>query len=179
MTIKEKLYRKFAEHRFEKRYKRITKDVKRFNGFISNSKEYLILMPFDNEAFREAYSVALYLQLHKKNVSLIIFREFTNVFAEKKNYRFFVLKTRAFEEDLTLQEKLIAYLSDLDFDVFIDLMPNETFFTKLLAMNTKAKYKIAVFERESEKLYDILLNEKPSNNLEKSFGNLLNSLQMF
>ncbi len=179
MTLKEKILHKIDSIKFKNEYKRVSASPKKFNAFIAESRDYIFLMPPDENAFREALAISAYFKLHKKNVTLVLPEHFVNTITYKEDYTFIVYSSNASNPDLRPDEQLLAACGEKEYDVLFDLTNDERLFYLFLAMKIKAEFKIALFEKENEKIYNLLFNEPVGNNLEKSFRNLLNSIQMF
>ena len=179
MTIKEKIYRKIGEYRFEKEYKKYSPEQKKFSSFLSASHDFVFLMPSEEYALREAVNIAAYFKVHRKNVTLILPEHFVNLISARVDYRFIPFSLADVNPDGLPGENFTAKFKSNVYDVFFDLNYLESLFTDAIAMRTNAKFKIALFKKEKEKIFNLLLNEPPANNLEKSFRNLLNSIRMF
>ncbi len=179
MPIKEKIYRQIHKFRFEKEYKKYESEKKNFNGFISSSNNVAFLMPCEETAFRAAMNIAVYFKIHKKNITLFLPEHFRNLVTGAADYVFFTLPADQIESELLPPENLLRKINDAAFDILFDLTIAEKLFMSALALKIPAEFKVALFRKEKEKIYNLLFNQQSSNNLEKSFRNLLNSIQMF
>ena len=179
MSLLGKAYRKIGEMKFRKRYAGYNPEPRKFNNFISDSFDIAVILPSDEKAFHDAFNIARYLKIHKKNVTLILPEHFVNLIHNKEDYFFIPVSEIRSDKFGLPDENLLLKLTERKFDVLFDLSVNDSLFISYIALTINADYKIALFSKSAEKIYNFSFGKNSENNFENSFENLLNSIRMF
>jgi hypothetical protein len=149
-----------------------------FSSVFQKSFSFLILMPVDDKDFRLSTPVLEYLKEQKKNIIVL-----TNDFRISLLPTFF--KANAVEHGLKDTTKLklptrniISKLSNMRFDVIIDLNRREEIFYKYVTKALNVPVKIGFVYPDSDSYFNLQIANSKSEP-EISYNNLLNCLKMF
>ena len=135
-------------------------------------------MPLDEKDFRLVFPILEYLREQRKNIIVL-----TNDFRISLLQPYF--KTNAIEhgiKDITKlnlpSKNLLNKLSNMRFDVIIDMNRKEVLYYSFIAKSLNAQVKIGFVRSDSDKYFNFqVVNNQ--NDPEISFQNLLNCLKMF
>ncbi len=168
-----------GEKLLEREIKKTDVSPKKYSEVFGNAIDVSFLLPEDNLFFSPALDVARFVKIHKKNVTLILPDHKKNLLADSFDYQFVTYNQTSVSQLGVVSSSFGENLKKKRFDIFIDLTCEETLFYRSLALNVAAEIKMALFGKEkSEKIYNLLFDADKTN-YEKSYRNLLNSLQMF
>jgi len=149
-----------------------------FSSIFTKTYTFLILMPLDEKDFRLVFPILEYLREQRKNIIVL-----TNDFRISLLQPYF--KTNAIEhgiKDITKlnlpSKNLLNKLSNMRFDVIIDMNRKEVLYYSFIAKSLNAQVKIGFVRSDSDKYFNFqVVNNQ--NDPEISFQNLLNCLKMF
>jgi hypothetical protein len=135
-------------------------------------------MPLDEKDFRLVFPILEYLREQRKNIIVL-----TNDFRISLLQPYF--KTNAIEHGIKEMTKLnlpsknlLNKLSNMRFDVIIDMNRKEVLYYSFIAKSLNAQVKIGFVRSDSDKYFNFqVVNNQ--NDPEISFQNLLNCLKMF
>lgn len=178
MKMLENLKKKIARHLIKKRYlSRHDKSVA-FNKIVSDSLDFLVVMPANDDEFIHSAEVLRYLLIHKKNVSLFIPEHKINVLSDKSRFKCIPYVPSNITRFFLPDDRLSEELGRLAFDVVIDLNRKENVFLSAAANIVDSNCRIGFSREFSEKLYNLQVVNS-SENPEIAFRNFLNFLKMF
>jgi hypothetical protein len=149
-----------------------------FSSVFQKSFSFLVLMPADDRDFRLSTPVLEYLKEQKKNIVVL-----TNDFRISLLPTYF--KTNAVEygiKDITKLKlptrNIINKLTNMRFDVIIDLNREEEIFYTYITKALNAPVKIGFVNSDSDNYFNMQIAHS-KNGPEISYNNLLNCLKMF
>jgi len=149
-----------------------------FNDFNKNALNYLVIIPENDEDFKNSFIVVKHLVELKKNVTLFISEHRYSLVPEREKYRVMSFSmqqmTRLRLPDEILREKL----QKKQFDVVLNLNRYDDVFFNAITFLFNASYRVGFKNGEISDFFSLQvpLNEK---NSKLSYENLLNSLKMF
>ncbi len=153
-------------------------EEKKFNKFISEAKDYLIIFPTNDIDFHNGINIAKYFIMEKKNVTIFIRDIKRNSIVLTNDFKTIEYGIDDISKFGLPNKKLKAELQKYDFDILIDLEREENLFINGIISLAKAKYKVGFKKSGTDKLHNFqIINSRL--NSEISYRNLLNSLRMF
>ena len=169
----------FGEKLLEREIKKKDIPLKNFSELFENAVDVSFLLPEDDLFFKPALDVARFVKIHKKNVTLILPEHKKNLPANNFDYQFITINRTSVSQLGLVSPSFGEILKKKRYDIFIDLTCEESLFYMSVALNISSEIKLALFEKKkSEEIYNLLFDADKTN-YEKSYRNLLNSLQMF
>lgn len=162
----------------KKKYWKSSNHLVNFNGKISQSIDFLFIMPGNEHDFRNSLELVRYFLIHNKNITLILPEHRVNLIQEKEKYKFITYNMLDFSKLKLPVKTLIDKIRKQDYDVTIDLNYRENPFYIALTVLSKAGIKVG-FSNEKTDLYLGLQFFHSSTNVEAVYRNFLNFLRMF
>jgi hypothetical protein len=149
-----------------------------FTSFFDNAFTFFIAMPGDDRDFTYSLSVLNFLADYKKS-ALVMTKDFKVSLLPQK------FRTRAIDysdKDITKwklpSKRLVDKLSEMQFNVSIDLNRKENLFYSYSSNLVQAPLKIGFAKPDSDKFYNLQIKNE-EDNPEISYENFLNCLKMF
>ena len=157
--------------------KRRKRFVQKFNGILSNAKNYVLLMPEDETDFQNALVVAEYLISKKFQVSLVANNLALHFIKNKSPFRleeyYPADKNRLGFPKIKLLQRLKIY----SYDTLISLEREPSFFQEVCADQLQSEIKIGSMNSGNGKIYSVLLSIKNEDSVD-FYKNFLNCLQL-
>lgn len=149
-----------------------------FNNFTKNALTYLVIIPENDEDFKNSFVIVKYLMEMKKSVTLFISEHRYSLVPEREKYRVlsFSLQqmTRLKLPDTLLREKL----QKKEFDVILNLNRYDDVFFNSAAFLFKSTFRVGFKNGEISEYLSLQVPQNKKNS-KISYENLLNSLKMF
>jgi hypothetical protein len=149
-----------------------------FNNFTKEAINYLVIVPENDEDFKNSFMIIKYLAEKGKSVTLFISEHMYSIIPEKERYRVLSFSFQQMNKlripDPILREKL----GKRTFDVVLNLNRCNDIFLNSITFLVNTSYRVGFKNNEISEYFNlqIPLNE---NNSKISYENLLNSLKMF
>ncbi len=164
-----------ATYFIKRKYLGIVTGTMSYNSFFTSAEKLLILVPekMSSEGFGK---IANFLEKSGKKYELVVDNKRVEEFAQ---YHSQIIAINEDERNwLKLPKKsLREKISSKDFDIVIDLEIEENLLYSTLSNLATTKVKVGFKKENSDLYYNFQI--LPEINSEISYGNLLNSLQMF
>jgi hypothetical protein len=177
MIMLEKIKYKIALFLVKRRYLKNLAPVA-FADFNKKALSYLVVVPENDEDFKNSFLVIRYLVSLGKSVTLFISEHKYSVIPEKERYKVlsfsFQQMTKLKIPDPILCEKL----AKRNFDVILNLNRQESLFISAVCFIVNSTYRVG-FKNGAISNYFNLQIPQNENNSKISYENLLNSLKMF
>ena len=172
------LKEKIAEKVIAKQLKDQNFEQHTFTGFFKSSYTFFVAMPEEDRDFTYSLPILNFLAENKKS-AMILTRDFKVSLLPQR------FKSKAIEyseKDITKWKlparQLIDKLSEMQFNVSIDLNRKDSLFHSYIANIVKTPLKIGFVKSDSDKFYNFqIINHE--DNPEISYQNFLNCLKMF
>ncbi len=169
---------KIAEKVVDKQLKTHHFEQHTFTDFFTKAFTFFIAMPEDERDFTYSLSVLNYIADNKKS-AMVLTKDFKVSLLPQK------FRARAIEygeKDITRwtlpSKKLIDRLTEMQFNVSVDLNRKENLFNSYTSNLVQAPLKVGFAKNDSDKFYNIqIINEE--DNPEISYENFLNCLKIF
>jgi len=169
---------KIAEIVVDKQLKTHRFEQHTFTDFFNKAFTFFIAMPEDERDFTYSLSVLNYIADNKKS-AMVLTKDFKVSLLPQK------FRARAIEygmKDITRwklpSKKLTDRLTEMQFNVSIDLNRKENLFNSYTSNLVQAPLKVGFAKNDSDKFYNVqIINEE--DNPEISYENFLNCLKMF
>lgn len=149
-----------------------------FNGILSNSLTFFIIMPEDPLEFTKSLVIIKFLLEKRKSVTVILHESKLNLFSGKEDVTFIKFKDET-KSRLNLPVKpFVRILKNKEYDVVMDLNRSSDVFLTAVANIVKTSIKIGFEQQKTEDYYDIRIvnsNEDP----DLIYTNYINFLKMF
>ena len=172
----EQIKNKIAEHKTLKLCRNNSK-TKRFNGFISKAETFLILIPNTLEPHK-ILKIIEYLNIAQKQIYIFSTIEFYNsVFHQLKTH----LVDYAEEDKNSFKlpnEALSNRLKKMEFDVVVDLHPEESMFFSAAANIVHSNFRIGFQKKNGDHFYNVQL-EVTEPKSDEIYQKMLAVLRMF
>ncbi|MFH1198247.1 MAG: hypothetical protein V1720_21265 [bacterium] len=172
------LKQKIAKLLLHHKVKSIERASQPYNKFISRSLDYLIIMPKNEQDFKNGLSVLEYFIHHKKNISVFIPDVKFNFIPHKSGLNIIDFSLDDITKLNMPGKGLQQRLKNRTCDVLIDLNLEDEVFYDAVVLMVESKYKIGFEKPDSDRYYNFQV-PKSENNSDFSYRNLLNSLKMF
>ena len=121
----EKVKRQISKYLVAKNFFKRTRQIINFNAFMSNSIDFLFLMPLDDADFRQCFDLIKYFIIHKKNVTIFLPEHKYNLIPQKEKYKIVTYNIHEITRFSLPSASLIENLKRKSFDVVIDLNRSE------------------------------------------------------
>lgn len=174
----ENIKKQAAKFLVRKKTPQIEFNQRNFTSVLAKTYSFLIIMPLDERDFRMVFPILEYLREQRKNIVIM-----TNDFRISLLQPYF--KTNAIEhglKDVTKlnlpSKNLLHKISNMRFDVVIDMNRDEVLFYSIIAKSVNAQVKIGFVRTDSDNYFNFQV-EGSRNDPEISYQNLLNCLKMF
>ncbi len=174
----DELKKKLGFFVLKRKFLKNNNSVQNFNNFIRNSKNYIFILPMEDDYFNDSFEVIKYFQKSGKNITLFLLAHKVNSFNINPKYNYISYSFVDINKIGLPSKSFIQKFSASEFDVLIDLQPTYDLFLSAIVSSTKAEYKVGVQKEKLNNLYNFNL-KKSINGTEISYKNLLNSLKMF
>lgn len=174
----EKIKFNLAHYLIRKKYLVLKSVPFTFNGILSNSSSYLIIMPEDTLEFTKSLVLIKFLLENEKSVTVLLHESKLNLFPVKENVTFikFMDETKS---RLNLPVKpFIKMLQNKEFDVVMDLNRSSNVFSTAVANIVKSRVKVGFEQQKREDYYDIRIVNS-SEDPDQIYTNYINFLKMF
>jgi len=174
----DKIKKKIAVSLIKRKYINKGSEPVVFNDFFKKAINYLVIMPENDEDFKNSFAVIKELAEKGKSITLFIPEHRYSLIPAKEKYRVLSYSiqhvSKLFIPDVILQEKL----RKKSFDVILNLNIRDNLFLDSSAFILNSSYRVGFKKGDFSNFYtlQIPLNENNSN---ISYENLLNSLKMF
>ncbi|MFA4923401.1 MAG: hypothetical protein WC557_04330 [Ignavibacteriaceae bacterium] len=151
--------------------------IQKFNGVLSNAKNFVLLMPENETDFQNALSVAEFLLSKKLHVTLVANNLAMHLIKDKSPYRL--------EEYYPTDEnklgfpklKLLRRLKIYSYDALISLEKEPSSFQKFCADNLSAEVKIGLAVPGNSKIYSVQISINSADSID-FYKIFLNCLQL-
>jgi hypothetical protein len=174
----EKIKFSLAHYIIRKKYMVIKNVPVTFNGILSNSSTFFIIMPNDPVEFSKSSVLINFLLENCKVVTVLLHESKSNLISEKENVSIikFMDETKS---RLNLPVKpFVKMLQNKEFDVVMDLNRSSDVFLTAVANIVKASVKVGFEQPKTEDYYDIrIVNSNQDYDL--IYTNYINFLKMF
>lgn len=134
------------------------KSIQKFNGLLTGAKNYLLIMPENQDNFIEAVHVAEWLLSRKVNVAMVINNLTVHLLKDKSQYRL----EEYFPTDKSRlglpKAKLINRLKALRYDALLGLDKENTQFQNLLARKLLADSKVGIKIPGGENVFQVQID---------------------
>lgn len=178
MSMFEKIKYKLAVRTIKNKYIKSAGKPQAFNNFTKNALNYLVIIPDNDEDFKNSQTILKYLLEQKKSVTLFISEHRYSVIPEREKYRVlsFSLQqvTKLRLPDPILKEKLIKK----SFDVILNLNRYDDVFYDAAAFMVNSSFRVGFKNGEISEFLSLQIPQNEKNS-KISYENLLNSLKMF
>lgn len=174
----ENIKKRIAIYLIKKRYINKNQSPVAFADFNKKALSYLVIVPENDEDFKNSFLVIRYLVSIGKSVTLFISEHKYSVIPEKEKYKVLSFSIQQMTKlnipDPILSEKL----SKRSFDVVLNLNRQDNLFINAVPFIVNSTYRVG-FKNGAISDYFNLQLPLNENNSKISYENLLNSLKMF
>jgi len=161
-----------------RKYSNKAKGQRSFKNNFSANYNFLLLMPENEEHFRESQKVIEFLIGRKKNVSLFI-RDFkVSLLRKKEKLSIIDYGINDFTKLYLPAKRICEVIAEKKIDVVIDLNLEDNIYCNVAATYSTAEFYVGFTRGKPDKFFNLLIVNN-ENNPAFSYENLLNSLQMF
>jgi hypothetical protein len=169
---------KIAEKVVDKQLKAHHFEPHTFTDFFGRAFTFFIVMPDDDRDFNYSLSILSFLAEYKKS-AVVMTKDFkVSLLPQKFRGRAVEYSERDITKLKLPSKKFADKLSEMQFNVSIDLNRSENLFYSISSNLVKAPLKIGFAKPDSDKFYNLqILNHE--DNPEISYENFLNCLKMF
>lgn len=174
----EKIKFNLAHYLIRKKYLVIKSVPVTFNGILSNSSTFFIIMPVEPLEFSKSYMLIKYLLENHKVVTVLLHESKLGLILEKENMSIIKYMDET-KSRLNLPVKpFVRMLQNKEFDVVLDLNRSSDVFTAAVANIVKSKVKVGFEQQKTEDYYDIRI-VNCSQDYDLIYTNYINFLKMF
>jgi hypothetical protein len=174
----DKIKLKIAHYVINKKYvKRMNQPIS-YNKIISNSINFFIIMPKDDNDFYHSLELIRYFQLHHKILTLFLPEYKYNLIPEKEKYRYISYHNEQVNRFNLPKKSLIHRLNNKEFEIVIDLNKHEDVFFSAISNIVQSKLKIGFNKERSESYYNLQISGANGTG-ELIYKNFLSFLLMF
>jgi len=178
LKIIEKIKKELGHSIALKKYSHKAKEQKSFKNNFTGNYNFLLLMPVNEEHFRESFKVIEFLVARQKNVTLFI-RDFkVSLLKKKDKLNIIDYGINDFTKLYLPSKKICEVIAEKKIDVVIDLNLEDNIYCNVAATHSTAEFYIGFTRGKQDKFFNLLIVNN-ENNPAFSYENLLNSLQMF
>lgn len=174
----EKLKYRIAVYHIKRKYIKKNTSPIPFNNFSKEAISYLVIVPENDEDFKNSFLIIRYLAEKGKSVTLFISEHRYSLIPEKEKYRVLSFSiqqmTRFRIPDPILREKL----AKRTFDVVLNLNRCNDVFLNSITFLVNTSYRVGFKNNEISDYFNLQIPQN-ENNSKISYENLLNSLKMF
>jgi hypothetical protein len=172
------LKNKIAEKVVEKRLNDIHFEPHTFTDFFGRAYTFFVAMPDEDKDFTYSLAVLNYLADHKKS-SMVLTRDFkVSLLPQKYRGRAIEYSEKDINQWKLPSKRLSDKLSEMQFNVSIDLNRKENLFYSFSSNLVKAPLRIGFAKTDADKFYNLqVINGE--DNPQISYENFLNCLKMF
>lgn len=149
-----------------------------FSTLLKKAHTFIVFMPDDEVDFHHSIKVLDYLNQQAKNVTIMTKDFRVSLINPKLRQGLIEYEIRDISKIKLPTKKLIAKLSEKNFDVVIDLNRNENLFYSFAVSQVRSKLKIGFEKKNSDKFYNFQVAFKGTEP-EEAYKYLVNCLQMF
>lgn len=174
----EKVKKGIGRFLIKKRYLKKPRESKNFNGFFTNCKDIVLLMPHDNSGFHHAENFAKNLQSISKRVILVMPELGLNLLQNKQDFVIYDFKLTDINPYNLPEKNFTSKLKSITCDVIIDLNHSTSNFISSVLFEIDADFRVGFTKPNSDLYYNFQVKYDEINP-DISLKNLLNSLQMF
>lgn len=174
----ENLKKKYAHFIIRRHYLEKNATPINYNRILTDSIDFLFIMPKDDKDFFHAMDILRYFLIHKKVITLFLPEYKYNLVPEKEKYKCLSFMPGDITRFNLPNHELKKRLHSQEFDVVIDLNRDGDIFFSAVANSVRAKVR-AGFSREMfGKYYNLLINQSAGEG-ESSYRSFLTYLKMF
>jgi hypothetical protein len=160
-------------------HKELKENIKQiFNKFFTDSHDFFIIMPEQEEQFKQALKVVDFIYQSKKNITLFLVDYQYNLFADNKIYDLIYFQKDDKNWFNLPNLSILQKVNEHTYDIAVDLSLDDNVFTPFIINKVKSKFRIGFKKNHSDLYYNFIV-EPDKINSEISYKNLLNSLKLF
>jgi len=152
--------------------------IKNYAGSISNAAKVLIVLPTTAEDILKSLDIPAFFVDNKRKVILLGDEKLQHVAQEEHSFEIITYDEESFSKFGLPKKELVSKLKNLEFDVVLDLNRDNNLFLGILANIPKSGIIVGFKKNEADNFYNFQIGNN-QNNAEISYGNFLNSIQMF
>jgi len=172
------LKNKIAEKVIDKQLKTHKFEPHTFTGFFNKAYTFFVAMPEDDRDFSYSLSVLNFLAVNNKS-AMVMTKDFkVSLLPQKFRGRAIEYSEKDVNKWNLPSKRLVDKLSEMQFNVSIDLNRKESLFYSYSSNLVQSPMKIGFAKEDSDKFYNLqIINHEE--NPEISYQNFLNCLKMF
>ncbi|MDQ7818274.1 MAG: hypothetical protein RDU14_14705 [Melioribacteraceae bacterium] len=174
----DKIKLKIAHFVINKKYVKRMDEPISYNKIVSNSINFFIVMPKDDNDFYHSLEVIRYFQLHHKIITLFLSEHKYNLVPEKEKYRYISYHNEMVNRFNLPNKSLVQRLNRKEFEIVIDLNKNEDVFFSAVSNIVQSKLKIGFNKERSENYYNLQITGSNGDS-ELIYKSFLSFLLMF
>ena len=174
----DKVKKQISKFIVNRNYLKKSKQIINFNTFMTNSIDFLFLMPNDDSDFRNCFDLIKYFVIHKKNVTIFLPEYKYNIIPQKEKYKIITYNIQEVTKFGLPTNSLIENLKRKSFDVVVDLNRGDDILYAAIINIVEADYKVGFSKSNSDNYYNFQVLGNESNS-EDAYRKLMESLLMF
>lgn len=148
----------------------------KFNKFFKSSNKFLLILPNEEQDFKNSFELINYINLNNKNITVILDVKYLSFFKSRFNNEAITYSLQDINYFGLPTKDFLNKLKYLDLDVVLDLNENDNYFSTSITNYVRTKIKISIFENKKDEFYNLILL---TNSRENTYINLIESLKMF
>lgn len=173
-NFKKKLASYIVNYKFSKR----DRNTLQFKNFINNTKNYLFILPEEDELFNHSFTLINHFMKEGKIITLFILDYKYSLIPEQNKF-YSITYSENDKNKLNLPRKeLIEKIRKKSYDVVLDLNLNPNEFSQAVSTTAKTTYRIGFLSELNEKYFNFCIKKEDDNPL-LSYKTMLDSLKMF
>lgn len=167
-----------AHYIIRKKYLSPKKVPLSFNGVITNSNSFFVIMPNDPIEFTRSVELINYLIENRKRISVFLNKNLTPSLSDKSNIEMLTYEEESINKLGLPNRTMVNLLKNKEYDIVLDLNRTGAAFLSSVANIVKSKVKVGFVHEKTENYYDLqIANTKL--NPEETYRNYINFLRMF
>lgn len=169
---------KFVLFVAKRKYLRKKDSVKNYTGSITNASKILIVLPTTAEDILKSLDIPAFFNDEKRKIILLSDEKLQHVAREEYPFETITYNEEAITKFGLPNKELVSKLKKTEFDLVLDLNREDNLFLGILANIPQSGIIVGFKKSEADNLYNLQIANN-QNNAEISYGNFLNSIQMF
>lgn len=174
----EELRRKYAHFIIKRKFLRKSNEPIDFKKAISSAKDVLVILPSVEADFTSSLEIVKYLQIHQKDVTLLISELKHEAIQPNQNAKFLSFHPTQISWFFLPDKKLLARLTGRQFDAVLDLNRQEDTFFSCIANAVNSRIRVGFRKNRSSNYYNLLYESKQSEPA-AAYSKFLEHLSMF
>ena len=169
---------KFALFIAKRKYLGAKDFARNYTRSISNASKILVVLPNSAEDILKSLDIPAFFIDQKRQVMLLGDEKLKHVAREEHSFEIITYNEESFSKFGLPKKELVSKLKDMEFDVVLDLNREGNILLGILANIPKSQIIVGFKKKDADNLYNLQIANN-QNNAEISYGNFLNSIQMF